>query len=286
TKACPKNKGNCDGKVGNGCEVDLQSTVKHCGSCGNACGGQKACIAGACNKFNRNKTFTHTGGVQTWTVPQGVKVVKIKVWGAEGGGAECCNNNVQDDGGKGGYAKGILPVTPGETLRIYVGGEGETGRSNRTAQGGFNGGGDGEEWGAGGGGASDVRQGGSSLKDRVIVAGGGGGGNCGCPDHGEGGAGGGLKGEDGKGFQGYNPGGGGTQNSGGSAGHSCRSGSFGKGGSQSSYHNAGGGGGWYGGGCAYAAGGGGGSSYLDKKLRKTNTKTGVRDGDGKIELIW
>lgn len=228
-----------------------------------------------------SKTFNHTGSAQTFTVPKYVTNVTIETWGAEGGGAKCSSGAVQDDGGKGGYAKGSLSVSPGETLRVYVGGKGVT-----EGRGGFNGGGPGARYGAGGGGASDVRKGGNALADRVIVAGGGGGGNCGSPDHGAGGAGGGLKGQDGRAFRNWTPGGGGTQNGGGSAGSRSVPGKLGQGGGKSQYHHAGGGGGYYGGGGAYAAGGGGGSSYLSNQLANTSTKTGQRDGNGRIVISW
>lgn len=42
---------NCDGSAANGCEVDKNSNVLHCGACGNACsstGGTPSCTGGAC----------------------------------------------------------------------------------------------------------------------------------------------------------------------------------------------------------------------------------------------
>jgi len=69
----------------------------------------------------------------------------------------------------GGYVKGDIPVTPGETLYIYVG------QQPTTITGGFNGGGNGEGAGKGGGGGTDVRQAGTALASRVVVAGAGGG---------------------------------------------------------------------------------------------------------------
>ncbi len=75
-------------------------------------------------------TFTYTGSEQTWTVPDHVDSVTIKSYGAG------VNN-----GDNGGYAKAEqISVTPGNTLYVYVGGEGA--RDSTTA-GGWNGGGDG-----------------------------------------------------------------------------------------------------------------------------------------------
>lgn len=117
-------------------------------------------------------TFSYTGGVQTWVVPANVGQVTIEAWGGQGGA-----NARGISGGLGGYAKGDLVVTPGETLYIFVGGGGLTSTSGF-----FNGGGNAgtgattaNSLGGGGGGASDVRRGGSALSNRVIVAGGGGG---------------------------------------------------------------------------------------------------------------
>jgi hypothetical protein len=231
----------------------------------------------------RQKTFTYTGGQQTWTVPAGVTEVAIEAWGAQGGPAACCNaGDETEDGGLGGYAVGTLKVTPGETLYVYVGGKGV-----KQGSGGFNGGGPGSTWGAGGGGASDVRQGGTAVGNRVIIGGGGGGGNCGCPDHGTGGDGGGKNGSDGLNLNGgFTPGGGGSQNGGGTAGSNPgTAGSLGQGGGVSQYHVAGGGGGYYGGGGAYAAGGGGGSSYIDN-LKNASTSSGKQSGNGVVTIGW
>jgi hypothetical protein len=229
--------------------------------------------------------FEYTGAVQTYVVPPGVSSIQVEAWGAEGGGSQNCSSTIEADGGLGGYAVGQLSVTVGETIYIYVGEHPET-TLGGDSPGGFNGGGTAGQYGGPGGGASDVRQGGSTLADRVIVAGGGGGGNTGCPDHGTGGAGGGLIGNDGLNLSGgYAPGGGGGIGSGGAAGASPgTAGSLGVGGSGGSlYHIAGGGGGYYGGGGAYAAGGGGGSSYLGG-VDDGETTAGVRSGHGEVVI--
>jgi hypothetical protein len=53
---CPAGRGDCDGDPSNGCEVDLQTSLEHCGACGTvaaptSCGavnGTAACTAGTC----------------------------------------------------------------------------------------------------------------------------------------------------------------------------------------------------------------------------------------------
>lgn len=225
------------------------------------------------------RTFSFTGASQSFVVPDWASAIVVEAWGAQGGGAECCEGLTQDDGGRGGYATGILAVNPGAEVLVFVGGEGVTGGA-----GGWNGGGGGGQYGAGGGGASDVRVGGEMLDQRVIVAGGGGGGNCGCPDQGAGGPGGGLNGAMGISLEELAPGGGGTQLGGGTPGvEPSLPGTFGVGGSFSTdpYHVGGGGGGWYGGGSAYGAGGGGGSSYI-AGAADASTQADQRTGDGEV----
>jgi hypothetical protein len=48
---CPPGFANCNGKRGDGCEVNLTADVQHCGACQNACPRETAtstCVAGAC----------------------------------------------------------------------------------------------------------------------------------------------------------------------------------------------------------------------------------------------
>lgn len=228
------------------------------------------------------KVFSYTGAAQDFVVPACALNVTVELYGAQGGGAKCCDNSIQDDGGKGGYVKATLAATPGDKWSVYVGGKGAT-----EGGAGWNGGAAGGQWGAGGGGGSDVRIGGVGLNNRSLVAGGGGGGNCGCPEHGFGGAGGALVGDPGDAQGGgFTPGGGGTQNAGGTAGTAPGvAGGQGVGGGPAGYHVGGGGGGWYGGGGAYAAGGGGGSSYYGNAMN-ASTQKGLRAGDGEVRMSW
>ena len=225
-----------------------------------------------------SQTFAYTGAEQALTVPAGVFSVQVLAVGGSGGTARTL-------GGVGAQVSGDLSVTPGETLYVEVGGNGQSqGPSNYDGSGGFNGGGSG---GGGGGGASDVRTSprasGLFPGDRLLVAGGGGGagtkaGYLGC----RGGAGG-AAGQPGEGEGCRGPGGGaGTQSSGGAAapltgGEQCagQDGQFGiggeggttgpsgcrghGGGGGAGYYGGGGGGGYYGGG---GGGGGGGSSLV------------------------
>ena len=239
---------------------------------GTACGQAGwACVDGTCVEcpnITGSQLFPYTGGAQTFEVPLCVTKLTLEVWGAQGGGANCCSGGPQDDGGKGGYSKGEISVQPGQIVHVYVGGKGKTASS-----GGWNGGGTGGQYGAGGGGGTDVRVGGTSWNHRVIVGGAGGGGNCGCPDHGYGGYGGGTTGQAGNGGSG---GAGGTQTGGSS---------FGSGAANGGYHYAGGGGGWYGGGSAYAKGGGGGSGYVGGTQNGT-TQGNVQAGNGQAKITW
>src|SRR5262249_34834834 len=131
--------------------------------------------APVCNGTTCTVTFDYTGGNQSWTAPAGVSSATFDLFGAQGGG----NQADTAAGGKGAEVKASLPVTPGETLQVVVGGAGEVNAGCGGEA--FNGGGglpvcgNGLEIPGGGGGASDVRQGGADLAHRVLVAGGGGG---------------------------------------------------------------------------------------------------------------
>jgi hypothetical protein len=269
-----------------------------------------------------SQTFSYTGAEQNFTVPKRITKVTVAASGASGGveGLTTKYGN-SGSGGLGGQITTTIPVTPGETLYIFVGGAGDYGGG----YGGYNGGGEGGLdpscngiCGWGGGGASDVRQGGDSLADRVVVAGGGAGAGT---DYGTGGDGGGKVGGAGEGSggrQGSGGGGGGKQSSGGSGGHGGRkgcchggggaSGAFGQGGNGGEDYfqylesgGGGGGGGYYGGGgggggggITYSsgpfyggAGGGGGSSYAEPQATHIkDEKGGATPGNGGIIISW
>jgi len=251
------------------------------------------------------ETFEFTGDEQTWTVPEGNENVIVRLWGAGGADGSGDSQYRQGSGRDGGYTEGTLSVTPGQALRIYVGG-GANG-----ASGGFNGGGNagsGASSGGGGGGGTDIRQGGDSLSDRVAVAGGGGGGGGAASSSYEnggrnGGTGGGVEGNSGSGFSAG--GDGGTQTEGGAGGDGTgfsngEDGSFGQGGDGSGVSGGqpgAGGGGWYGGGGGdndtdreLTGGGGGGSGYIDELndtfLSPSTSNGNGNSGDGLIEIEY
>ena len=267
------------------------------------------------------QTFEYTGKAQSFTVPARVTRVTVTANGASGpsqGGSSCYFT-----GGRAGVVKAAIAVTPGETLAIYVGGEGMGNTSNCSAryEGGYNGGGNGgnEAYclnGTGGGGASDVRQGGTALRNRVIIAGGGGGGGIALSSFyaGNGGDGGGEIGGHGTDtYVGGYGGAGGTQHHGGKGGDGgMRSdrgshgyaGKFGIGGAggngQFAGCGGGGGGGYYGGGgggagsstesyCSVSGGGGGGgSSYIEPSAKSFTGWQGWKNavGNGLIVISW
>ncbi len=252
------------------------------------CGGGKTCQAGTCTSpcAPGSQTFSYTGGQQSFVVPGACQTIQVEAWGASGGCSE---------GGKGGRAKGIVSVTGGETLYVFVGGAGSCDVSGKP--GGYNGGGatvygNGYNNGDGGGG-SDVRKGGTAVGNRVIVAGGGGGRGWG----GLGGNGGGDTGQDanpsggGAGPECYGKGG--TQSAGGIGGFhspSCwgTDGTLWKGGTgdECSACGGGGGGGYYGGGGGAHCSGGGGSSYFAPGVQKLVNEQGGNTGNGKIIISW
>ena len=215
-------------------------------------------------------------------MPAGITQATFNVAGAQGGKGAF-------DGGLGARVIATLPLTPGETIQINVGGKGLDKPPKATAcilvtnTGGWNGGGDGGNNGEcgsqGGGGASDVRAGGTGLSNRWIVAGGGGGGsgNLFCESAGGGGnpiggwgscagagAGGDLDGKYGSGQQGQ--------------------GSVGADPDGFSGPGGGGGGGYYGaGGGQPGLAGGGGSSYGPANAVYTG---GTNGGNGVVTVTF
>ena len=94
-----------------------------------------------------DKTFEYTGAEQWFKVPAGVTSIEVDALGAAGAGRHEGYIGIPGHGGRG---NSTIPVKPGQTLRIFVGGSGSY--PSR----GFNGGGDGANRGPG---ATDVRDG-------------------------------------------------------------------------------------------------------------------------------
>ena len=122
--------------------------------------------------------YFFSGAAQSFVVPEGVESIAVSASGAQGG-AGAPTSSPKPAGGEGARVQATLPVTPGQTLAVLVGGEGASGNN----MGGFNGGGGpGDccgsvpESAGQGGGASDLRVAPFGLTDRLVVAGGGGGG--------------------------------------------------------------------------------------------------------------
>ena len=174
-----------------------------------ACGGAQVPIATPFSAAQRaaggTKTFKYTGAAQSFKVPAGVTHVTIKAYGGGTPSFSDGPSGPSSAGNLGGLLQAEIPVRPGETLAIYVGGAGQLTVSGAGGSGGFNGGAAGgtgayndgySDGGTGGGGASDVREGGTKLKNRVLIAGGAGGGGTavGFYGAGDGGVGGGLTG--------------------------------------------------------------------------------------------
>ncbi|MGH9018533.1 MAG: glycine-rich protein, partial [Acidimicrobiales bacterium] len=128
-------------------------------------------------------TYMFSNAEKTYTVPPGVSSVTITAVGAPGGtGFDPLAGGLASPGGDGATVTATVPVTPGQTLFVEVGGQGSIGPcyGGSTAAA-FNGGGI-ADCGGGGGGASDVRTcsmatcPGVTPDTRLVVAGGGGGG--------------------------------------------------------------------------------------------------------------
>lgn len=209
---------------------------------------------------------------------------KLEVWGAQGGSYDSYV------GGYGAYSSGTIYLEAGTKLYIAVGGTSLDACNIQYCSGGYNGGGRGAGsdhpvYSTGGGGATHIAKVSGLLKDfasdvsnLLIVAGGGGGVSYQVSGSavysGNGGSGGGYVGSSGTStMSGFDPGKGGTQESGGvgSVGNLVNNtargsdGSFGLGG-DGNYYSAGGGAGFYGGGASNQSGAGGGSGYIANSL--------------------
>jgi hypothetical protein len=304
------------------CGCVAAAMLAGCG--GNAVSGATPPLIEPGKKLPFHKTFNYTGAEQIFTVPGGVRKLVVVAVGARGGGdPDYERRDIQSYGGR---VWAIIPVTPGERLAIFVGGQGSL------PGGGFNGGGSGAGApscceGYGGGGGSDVRQGGDSIGDRVLVVGGGGGEESfSFPEYGGlGGNGGGSVGLTGtNGYSGGSSsggygGGGGTQHRGGAGGYGggvsdhqysgasgsrgrlAIGGSGGRGGGGVSYvggGGGGGGGGYYGGGGGGGGGGyeggpggggGGGSSHVESRAYAYRTWPGwkeIHTANGLVVVSW
>lgn len=121
-----------------------------------ACGGSQPLViapsAGSDNgnAVTRHHKFEYTGAEQSFIVPSGVTSITVVALGAGGAGEASGSKYVPGNGGR---VYAVIPVQAGETLYVFVGGEGAIGRSYRGGTGGFNGGG-------GGGGATILNGGG------------------------------------------------------------------------------------------------------------------------------
>jgi len=242
-----------------------------------------------------SQTFNFTGSIVNWTVPAGITSITVDARGAQGGIQPEVNGFVAGNGAR---IVGTISVTPGEVLKLLVGGQAPSAGSDE---------------GAGGGGGSFLA---TSANVPLVVAGGGGGeGADASGDNastttsgttpstggagGTSGNGGGIvsvstaNGSGGAGFNGNGTGACTNGNgisfvNGGSAGISCggigSAGGFGGGGGGSS-EGAGGGGGYSGGGGGNSGtdGGGGGGSFC---VTTPATAAATQTGNGQIIISW
>jgi gliding motility-associated-like protein len=182
----------------------------------NACGFDtlftEVAIANPCKpQLVQCDVFQYTGAVQQWTVPAGVDTIRVKMWGAAGGGGLYLADVgggvgpfLGDRGGGGGYTQFELAVTPGESFNISVGQGGKAALGGIGGAGGWPGGGDGGSGtlfesplgvpvsiggGGGGGGATIIKR----LTNNILIAVAGAGGGSAFSRNG--GSGGGLEGQ-------------------------------------------------------------------------------------------
>jgi hypothetical protein len=125
-------------------------------SCGTSCLSSYTSTITVDGKVGNSQTFEFNDGTHTYKVPSGVTKIQVDAQGGAGGSSGAIA------GGMGGRLQATVPVTPGETLFIYVGGGGGNHYPftyKVPITGGRNGGGAGVGNGSGGGGATDIRRG-------------------------------------------------------------------------------------------------------------------------------
>ena len=264
----------------------------------------------ACAGEANAETFLFTGGEQSFPVLVSGEY-SLDVFAASGGPSG--GHGDGGDGGLGAEVSGDISLTAGETLTLFVGGQGQRGGGGNPGTGGGGGGGGFVFLGAsvlavagGGGGASYVADGGPGLAGTAGGMGGGANGGAGGASGGGGGGGTFLyhgDGHNGGGGAGANPGAAGY----GGDGFGFGSGSGAKFPNGGSYHNVsgggfggfgagggeggGGGGGFSGGGGGSSdfpkvdlGSGGGGGSYLPSLFTNPILTAGVNSGDGSIDI--
>ncbi|MEL7376519.1 MAG: HYR domain-containing protein, partial [Bacteroidota bacterium] len=226
-----------------------------------------------CEVAADSETFSYTGSIETWTVPDGVSKITVEAWGAEGGGT-------QGTPGKGAFIRGDLAVTPGQQFKILVGQKSPSGN--------------------GGGGGTFF----TTLADEpLIIAGGGGGfGNLGDDpskdgqtgtDGGDGAGTGGTAGSGGLSLRS----GGGLLTNGAQGGQAFvnggaggvvggQQGGFGGGGAGTGTTRGGGGGGYSGGGGGTDTGGSGGGGGSFNAGTNQMATGGLNEGDGQLVISW
>lgn len=244
------------------------------------------------------ETFNFTGGMQSWTVPICVTSIDVTIAGAQGGGVGTAGGN-NAFGGQGAVVTVTIPVVPGQTFDLTVGGQGGVPNNGWPGGGTGNAGVGGSSGSGGGGGYSAIASGGNL----VALAGAGGGAGGGDPSAAGGGGGGCATGVQGPGstYTGTG-GGGGTQVAGGAGGPPWGAGQPGfpgsslQGGNGGYYDFAsggGGGGGYFGGGgggadncCQFANGGGGGGGGSSFVPAGANCNQAANPGDGYITITY
>ncbi len=145
--------------------------------------------------FNKGIAVKYTGYDQYFIVPPGVTSIKIKAWGAGGGGSSYNFQNA--GGGAGGYTEGLLTVTPAAVYSVMVGEGGVCDGASDVISYGFGGSYSSLNFGGFGGGLSGIYTGAATIvptdQSRALLLAGGGGGaeraapNAYCTSGGQGG---------------------------------------------------------------------------------------------------
>ena len=108
-------------------------TITNTDPCPNPAGGSYR--VGVTNKCIIYPATYQSYGMYGWTAPAGVTSATFKVWGAAGGGYYGSSPNFA--GGAGGFSRGTVAVTAGQTYSIYIGQSGTGGGPTGAGGGGY-----------------------------------------------------------------------------------------------------------------------------------------------------
>ena len=82
-------------------------------------------LAVAGTQVEASTLFSYTGATETWTAPS-TGTYRVDIWGASGGGSSTNGYS----GGRGAGVEAILHMTAGDSVTVWIGGQGQSGTTS------------------------------------------------------------------------------------------------------------------------------------------------------------